>query len=62
MTPQQNDWLLVAQQVRNANDPKKMMQLLVELNRLLECEEKARKQSEFKHYVASITASGDIAA
>jgi hypothetical protein len=43
MTPQPRDWRLVAEQIRDEKDSNKIMELVVELDRLLEREEKARK-------------------
>lgn len=45
MTPQPRDWRRVAEEVRDEKDSNKMMALVVELDRLLEREEKARKRS-----------------
>ncbi|HEX3103253.1 MAG TPA: hypothetical protein VHQ22_02310 [Terriglobales bacterium] len=45
MTPQPSDWRLVAAQVRDEKDPNKMMALVIELDRLLERDEKTRKRS-----------------
>jgi hypothetical protein len=45
MTPQPSDWRSVAEQISDEKDSNKMMALVVELDRLLEREEKARKRS-----------------
>jgi len=45
MTPQPRDWRRVAEQVRDEKDSSKMMALVIELNRLLENEDKSRKRS-----------------
>jgi len=44
MTPQPRDWRYVAKQICDERDSNKMMELVVELDRLLEREEKSRKQ------------------
>ena len=43
MTPQPRDWRLVAEQIRDEKDSNKMMELVIELDCLLERDEKARK-------------------
>jgi len=43
MTPQPRDWRLVAEQIRDEKDSNKMMELVIELDCLLEREEKTRK-------------------
>jgi len=43
-TPQPRDWRYVAEQIRDEEDSKKMMELVVELDRLLESEDKSRKR------------------
>jgi hypothetical protein len=43
MTPQPRDWRQVAEQVRDEKDSSKMMALVIELDRLLENEDKSRK-------------------
>ena len=43
-TPQPKDWRHVAEQIREEKDSKKMMDLVVELDRLLENEDKSRKR------------------
>jgi len=45
MSPQPGDWRSVAEQICDEKDSNKMMALVVELDRLLEREEKARKRS-----------------
>jgi hypothetical protein len=42
-TSQPRDWRYVAEQIRDEKDSKKMMELVVELDRLLESEDKSRK-------------------
>jgi hypothetical protein len=44
MTPQPRDWRQVAEQVRDEKDSSKMMALVIELDRLLENEDKSRKR------------------
>jgi hypothetical protein len=44
MTPQPSDWRYVAEQIRDEKDSIKMMELVVELDRLLEREDKSRKR------------------
>jgi hypothetical protein len=44
MTPQPRDWRRVAEQVRDEKDSSKLMVLVIELNRLLENEDKSRKR------------------
>ena len=44
MTPQPRDWRYVAEQIRDEKDSMKMMELVVELDRLLEREDKSRKR------------------
>ena len=44
MTPQPRDWRYVAEQIRDEKDSNKMMELVVELDRLLEREDKSRKR------------------
>jgi hypothetical protein len=43
MTPQPSDWRYVAEQICDEKDSNKMMELVVELDRLLEREDKSRK-------------------
>ena len=43
MTPQPSDWRHVAEQIRDEKDSTKMMALVIELDRLLEREDKSRK-------------------
>ena len=45
MTPQSRDWRSLAEQICDEKDSNKMMALVVELDRLLEREEKTRKRS-----------------
>jgi len=45
MTPQPSDWRSLAEQICDEKDSNKMMALVVELDRILEREEKARKRS-----------------
>ena len=45
MTPQRSGWRSLAEQICDEKDSNKMMALVVELDRLLEREEKARKRS-----------------
>ena len=45
MSPQPGDWRSVAEQICDEKDSNKMMALVVELDRLLEREEKARERS-----------------
>lgn len=42
--PQPREWRYVAEQIRDEKDSKKMMDLVVELDRLLENEDKSRKR------------------
>jgi hypothetical protein len=42
MTPQPRDWRRVAEEVRDEKDSLKMMALVIELDRLLENEDKSR--------------------
>ena len=42
-TPQPRDWRCVAEQIRDEKDSKKMMDLVRELDRLLESEDKSRR-------------------
>ena len=44
MTPQSSDWRHLAEQASNEMDPKKMMDLVVELNRVLEKREQTSRQ------------------
>ena len=44
MTLQPSDWRHVAEQIRDEKDSNKMMELVVELDRLLESEDKSRKR------------------
>ena len=44
MTPQPRDWRRIAEEVRDEKDSDKMMALVIELNRLVENEDKSRKQ------------------
>ena len=44
MNPQPSDWRYVAKQLRDEENSEKMLELAVELNSLLEREEKLRKQ------------------
>jgi hypothetical protein len=44
MTSQPRDWRQVAEQVRDEKDSSKMMALVIELDRLLENEDKSRKR------------------
>jgi hypothetical protein len=44
MTPQPRDWRRVAEEVRDEKDSIKMMALVIELDHLLECEDKSRKR------------------
>jgi hypothetical protein len=47
MTPQQpSNWRPVAEQICDEKDSTKMMALVIELNRLLERDEKSRKQQQ----------------
>jgi len=43
-TPQPRDWRYVAEQIRDEKDSKKMMDLEVELDRLLESDDKSRRR------------------
>jgi len=43
-TPQPSDWRYVAEQIRDEKDSKKMMDLVAELDRLLESEDKSRRR------------------
>jgi hypothetical protein len=43
-SPQPRDWRCVAEQIRDEKDSKKMMDLVVELDRLLESEYKSRRR------------------
>ena len=45
MTPQPRDWRRVAEEARDEKDSVKMMALVIELDRLLERDEKTRKRS-----------------
>jgi hypothetical protein len=45
MTPQPSDWRFVAKQICDEKDSNKMMALVLELDRLLERDEKHRKRS-----------------
>jgi len=44
MTPQPRDWRRVAEQVRDEKDSNKLIALVIELDRLLESEDKSRKR------------------
>jgi hypothetical protein len=44
MTPQPSNWRHVAEQICDEKDSNKMMELVVELDRLLEREDKSRKR------------------
>ena len=46
MTPQPRDWRRVAEQVCDEKDSIKMMALVIELDRLLEYEDKSRKPQQ----------------
>jgi hypothetical protein len=46
MTPQPSDWQHLARQASNETDPKKMMELVHELNRELEKREQTSRQQE----------------
>lgn len=44
MTPQPRDWRRVAEQIGDEKDSNKMMALIIELDQLLEREDKSRKR------------------
>jgi len=46
MTPQPNNWRYVAEQICDEKDSIKMMTLVIELDRLLEYEDKSRKPQQ----------------
>jgi len=46
MTPQPSNWRFVAEQICDEKDSDKMMALVFELDRLLERDEKSRKQQQ----------------
>jgi hypothetical protein len=43
-TPQPRDWRYVAEQIRDEKNSEKMMDLVAELDRLLESEDKSRRR------------------
>ena len=50
MSPQTPDWRHLAAQASDEKDPNKLIELVGQLNRLLEHEEKSRKRSTEDHY------------
>ena len=44
MTPQPSDWRRLAEQLQNEADPNRLMELAVELNRVLEHEQKSHQK------------------